>query len=173
MGLYSNARKLLHSREKQKETHTRIIDYSPGSGNNGNPAYDDSSLVPIVEQITAQIDPESRFSIVSVSLGKIIEGIRNAAPESKKNGMAAEVVGFIIKAASHVAHPFQISEDTMIIVFQSIESIDMELFIHQLYNSLKNYFAGCPVDGCSIMKSRARIFPQDGSDMTKLLREVL
>jgi hypothetical protein len=152
---------------------SRIIDYSPRSEKEKNTSYNDASLSSLVRQISVKIDQDSRFIIIGMSLGKVIEGIRNAAPDAKKNGVSIEVVSFINKSVSNIAHPFNLSDDKIILVLQTLDTIDLELFVHQLYNSIRNFFVGCPGDNCSIMKSRARIFPQDGNDMMKLLQEVL
>ncbi len=173
MGLYSNARKLERAREKERETHSSIIDYSPRDPGSIPAPVPDSVLVTLAQRISSQIDLDSRFTIVSVSINKVIDCIRKAAPETKKNDVPKEVVSFIMRSASDIGHPFYVSDDAMVVVFQSAESVDMELFVHQLYNSLRNYFAGCPADGSSVLKSRARTYPTDGGDMARLLQEVL
>jgi hypothetical protein len=173
MGLYAKARKLIEAREKESFVTRPIINFSSSEDRENVPVRFESLVEPLVKQIESEIDLESRFFVIGISLAKIIEGISLSSPKAGKNRVSAELLAYIAQSSSNIAHAYQFAEDRVVLVVQSPDSIDLELLVHQIYNGLRISFAGCPDDDCTIFESKARIFPQDGNDVRMLIRAVI
>jgi hypothetical protein len=173
MGLYAKARKFISSQETEGDIASSFIDFSPVSDQENEPAHINIVSDALIARISKDIDQDSRFIIIGISLEKIIEGISLASTGSKQDKIASDVFTYITKSASYIAHPYQVTKDKIVLLVQTQDSVDLEMLVHQIYNSLRSSFVGCPGENCSIFNSKARIFPQDGNDVRKLIACVI
>jgi hypothetical protein len=173
MGLYAKARKIISAQEKDEQIMSPVIDYSPRAEQEHGSALPDAIIDPLITQIKSDIDQDSRFIILKLSIGKIIDGIRQSAPDSAKENIASEIFSFVKKATSYIAHPYRVTNDNLLLVVQTADSVDLELLVHQIYVSLSNSFVGFPDENCLIFNSKARIYPQDGNDVRKLVCDII
>jgi hypothetical protein len=173
MGLYAKVLKLRNSREKPPEVNSAIIDFAPCQSLTELDTNSQERFGAFISQITEHIDQEARFIIVGFSLTEVLEGIKSSVQVERKSQVTADVVSLIRKTVLGIAYPFQFNDDRMVLIIQNLDSIDLELFVHQCYNVMYSEFPGCPGEDCRILRSKARVYPQDGNDVARLVREVL
>ncbi len=173
MGLYAKVLKLRNSREKTPEVNSAIIDFAPYHNLAELDPNAQERFDAFISQIAGRIDQEARFIIVGFSLAEVLEGIKSSVPEERKSQVPADVVALIKKNVLGIAYPFQFNDDRRVVIIQNLDSIDLELFVHQCYNAMYSEFPGCPGEDCRILRSKARVYPQDGNDVARLVHEVL
>jgi hypothetical protein len=174
MGLYSKAQKLIDLRSGQRSP---FLDLTSEETSPSQPKertiHDPVKINSLVEKISAQVEPQSSFDIICMSLDDFIAGLDPSPTTAQRRSLNGEIKNHINSIIENIAHAHFFDGSYVIIVIPIADSIDSELFVHQIFISLKKAFHGKADMQVSVLHAIMKNNPNDGTDVRNLVEQIV
>lgn len=178
MGLYSKAQKLIDL-EREHGNPSGGFDNESVDGKTGpalqndNREYDAEDVALLVKKVITATDREAQFHLVSLYLDDLIAGIDGKVRGNTPDPIHEAINLHITRCVKDIAHSFMIGGSLIVLVVHPSDPIDPELFVHQIFLSLKKAFSLKNDQQYTILRAHVRQYPGDGTDIGKLIEAIV